>query len=95
MLSAVHVSVKRCQNFRHVFRGTLDREVRMSRSLVLGQESEFFVLQCSHNFKTNAAETTGKQEAKLFESNAQYNYFAYLYQMWLEETYPKADVNPP
>ena len=29
-----------------------------------------FVLQCSHNFKTNAAETTGKQEAKLFESNA-------------------------
>ena len=31
-----------------------------------------FVLQCSHNFKTNAAETTGKQEAKLFESNAQH-----------------------
>ena len=24
-----------------MFRGTLDREVRMSRSLVLGQESEF------------------------------------------------------
>ena len=31
-----------------------------------------FVLQCSDNFKTNAAETTGKQEAKLFESNAQH-----------------------
>ena len=43
----------------------------MSRSFVLGQESEFSVLQCSHIFKTNAAETTGKQEAKLFESNAQ------------------------
>ena len=31
-----------------------------------------FCIQCSHNFKTNAAETTGKQEAKLFESNAQH-----------------------
>ena len=66
------VSDEGCQKFsRHVFRGTLDREVRMSRSLVLGQESEFCI-QCSHNFKTNAAETTGKQEAKLFESNAQH-----------------------
>ena len=43
----------------------------MSRSLVLGQESEFLYTS-SHNFKTNAAETTGKQEAKLFESNAQH-----------------------
>ena len=34
--------------------------------------NRIFVLQCSHNFKTNAAETTGKQEAKLFESNAQH-----------------------
>ena len=53
-----------------------------------------FVLQCSHNFKTNAAETTGKQEAKLFESNAQH-LLIYIYQMWLEETYPNAGVNPP
>ena len=67
----------------------------MSRSLVLGQESEFLYYNVVITSKTNAAETTGKQEAKLFESNAQHNYFAYLYQMWLEETYPKADVNPP
>ena len=51
-----------------------------------------FVLQCSHNFKTNTAETTGKQEATLFESNAQH---LLVYTMWLEETYPKAGVNPP
>ena len=43
VLSAVHVSVKRMlSKFQtYVSLGTLDREVRMSRSLVLGQESEF------------------------------------------------------
>ena len=94
MLSAVHVSVKRCQNFRRVSWNSRSRGQDVKK---FGTRAgiRIFVLQCSHNFKTNAAETTGKQEAKLFESNAQHNYFAYLYQMWLEETYPKADVNPP
>ena len=55
-----------------MFRGTLDREVRLSRILVLGQESEILYHNVVITFKTNAAETTGKQEGKLFESNAQH-----------------------
>ena len=52
-----------------MFRGTLDRDVKKFGTTRAG--IRIFVLQCSHNFKTNGAETTGKQEAKLFESNAQ------------------------
>ena len=54
-----------------MFRGTLGSRGQDVKKFGIRAGIRIFVLQCSHNFKTNAAETTGKQEAKLFESNAQ------------------------
>ena len=72
VLSAVHVSAKRMLSKFQTYVSWNSRS-RGQDAKKFGTRAgiRIFVVQCSHNFKTNVAETTGKQEAKLFESNAQ------------------------
>ena len=91
-----HWSNECCQNFKPMFRGTLHREVRMSRSSVLGQESEFLY----YNVVITSKQMPLKQlENKKRSCSNQMHNICVLFEnyspMWLEETYPKACVNPP
>ena len=73
MLSAVHVSIKRMLSKFQTYVSWNSRSRRQDvKKFGTRAGIRSFELQCSHNFKINAAKTTGKQEAKLFKSNAQH-----------------------